>query len=89
MEHVIDQQEQYSRHPNLRVHGLPETGDVDDATAVVMTVRNNKMSLKPPIERHQIERIAIAFGRRLTSRAHFTLAQSLSDFDAKQLEKRH
>ncbi|KAI0238390.1 hypothetical protein LSAT2_010933, partial [Lamellibrachia satsuma] len=30
MEHVINQQEQYSRHPNLRVRGLPETGDVDD-----------------------------------------------------------
>ena len=55
MENAIDQQEQFSRRPNVRVHGLPETGDMEDATVVVMAVVN-KMSLQPPLRRHHIER---------------------------------
>ena len=45
----IDHQEQYSRRPNMRIHGVPEHGN-EDTTAIVMDVINSKMSFKPPLE---------------------------------------
>ena len=52
--HTIDNQEQYSRRPNMRIHEVPEH-DNEDITAIVMGVINSKMSFKPPLEPSQLE----------------------------------
>ena len=55
MEENIDHQEQYSRRPNMRIHGVPEH-DNEDTTTIVMDVTNSKMSFKPSLESSQLER---------------------------------
>ena len=52
--HTIDNQEQYSRRPNMRIHEVPEH-DNEDTTTIVMGVINSKMSFKPPLEPSQLE----------------------------------
>ena len=55
MEEKIYHQEQYSRRPNMRIHGVHEH-DNKDTTTIVMDVINSKMSFKPPLESSQLER---------------------------------
>ena len=56
MEEQCDQLEQYSRRPNLRLSGVPETGEREDTTAKVMAVVNGKLGLIPHLQTHHIER---------------------------------
>ena len=48
MEENIDHQEQHSRRPNMRIHGVHQH-DNEDTTTIVMGVINSKMSFKPPL----------------------------------------
>ena len=64
MEEQCDQLEQYSRRPNLRLSGVPETGEGEDTTAKVMAVVNGKLGLTPSLQPHHIERSHRA-GKRL------------------------
>ena len=43
-----DNLEQYSRRCNLRIHGIPETGDGEDTTLKVLELVNAKMAVTPP-----------------------------------------
>ena len=51
LEDDLDAQQQYSRRPNLRIHGIPEpAGDSDENTdAIILDVVNNKIKLRPKI----------------------------------------
>ena len=42
--------EQYTRRPNLRIHGVPETGEGEN------TVISDKMGVTPPPSLHDLER---------------------------------
>ena len=64
MEEQCDQLEQYSRRPNLRLSGVPETGEGEDTTAKVMAIVNGKLGLTPPLQPHHIER-SHRVGKRL------------------------
>ena len=50
-----DETEQYSRRPNLRFQGLPETEGEDTSTKIIMLV-NEKMRLDPPPMASDLER---------------------------------
>ena len=54
LESAIDCQEQYSRRQNLRINGIPETGDTEDATTAVLNLVNTTMAIKPQLQRHTI-----------------------------------
>ena len=54
LESVIDSQEQYSRRQNLRINGIPETGDTEDITTAVLNLVNHTMAIKPQLQRHAI-----------------------------------
>ncbi|KAK2162738.1 hypothetical protein NP493_1504g00001 [Ridgeia piscesae] len=49
-----DNQEQYSRRCNLRIHGIPETGDGEDTTLKVLDLVNAKMAVTPPVAKEDI-----------------------------------
>ena len=54
---LIDQAQQYSRRPNLRIAGIPEPGPEGECTdAKVLELVNGKLQVNPPLELHQIER---------------------------------
>ena len=54
LESAIDSQEQYSRRQNLRINGIPETGDTEDITTAVLNLVNHTMAIKPQLQRHAI-----------------------------------
>ena len=55
LEEAADNTEQYSRRPNLRVHGLAEKADENTDQLIVKLV-NDQMQFQPPIQLNQIER---------------------------------
>ena len=56
LETAVDDTEQYSRRPNLRIQGIAETGAGEDARAKVLTVANTVMKLDPPLQDDDLER---------------------------------
>ena len=56
LEESSDILEQYTRPPNLGIHGVPETGEGDDIDATVLAVINDKMGVTPPPSLHDAER---------------------------------
>ena len=55
LEEAADNTEQYSRRPNLRVHGIAEQADENTDQLIVKSV-NDQMQFQPPIQPNQIER---------------------------------
>ena len=55
LEEAADNTEQYSRRPNLRVHGIAEQADENTDQQIVKLV-NDEMQFQPPIQLNQIER---------------------------------
>ena len=55
VEEAADNTEQYSRRPNLRVHGIAEQADENTDQLIVKLV-NDQMQFQPPIQLNQIER---------------------------------
>ena len=55
LEEAADNTEQYSRRPNLRVHGIDEKADENTDQLIVKLV-NDQMQFQPPIQLNQIER---------------------------------
>ena len=49
LEDDLDAQQQYSRRPNLRIHGIPEPAGDENTDAIVLDVVNNKIKLRPKI----------------------------------------
>ena len=58
LEEAADSTEQYSRRPNLRVHGIPETktDDSENTDQLIVKLVNVDMNFQPPIQLNQIER---------------------------------
>ena len=56
LEESSDNLEQYTRRPNLRIHGVPETGQGKDTNATVLAVIDDKMGVTPPLSLHDLER---------------------------------
>ena len=56
LEESSDNLEQYTRRPNLRIHGVPETGEGENTDATVLAVINDKMGVTPPPSLHDLER---------------------------------
>ena len=55
-EREIDNLEQYTRRPNLRISGIPDTGEGEDTTEKVLAVINGKLGLAPPLLPQHAER---------------------------------
>ena len=49
-----DKLEQYSRRCNLRIHGIPETGEVEDTTLKLLELVNAKMAITPTVAKEDI-----------------------------------
>ena len=56
MEREIDNLEQYTRRPNLRISGIPDTGEGEDTTEKVLAVINGKLGLAHPLLPQHVER---------------------------------
>ena len=58
LEEAADSTEQYSRRPNLRVHGIPETktDDSENTDQLIVKLVNEDINFQPPIQLNQIER---------------------------------
>ena len=56
LESESDKVEQYSRRANIHICGIPDGGDAESIDEEVLSVINNLMGMKPPVERHQLER---------------------------------
>ena len=64
LESEMDSAEQYSRRPNLKVYGIPETRDGgEDTDEKILAVINGRIGFEPPVQRHQLER-SHRIGRR-------------------------
>ena len=55
LEEAADNTEQYSRHPNQRVHGIAEQAD-ENTDQLIIKLVNDQMQFQPPIQLNQIER---------------------------------
>ena len=49
MEDDFVAQQQYSRRPNIRIHGIPEPAGDENTHAIVLDVVSNKIKLRPKI----------------------------------------
>ena len=58
----LDDLQQYSRKPSIRVFGIPE-GDHDNTDDLLLKLFNNKMKMSPQIQLHDIE-ISHRVGRK-------------------------
>ena len=56
LEIEADRHEQYTRRPNLRIQGLPETGNIHNTDEVALQLFNEHMDIRPPISLDDIER---------------------------------
>lgn len=58
MEEQLDRQEQYTRRPNLRLHGIPENMNGEDTTKIALSIFNDadKMAMSPQITLEDLER---------------------------------
>ena len=52
----VDNLQQYSRRPNLRIYGIRDTHDGEDTDSKVVTLINRDLKLNPPIKQTDIER---------------------------------
>ena len=52
----VDNLQQYSRRPNLRIYGIRDTHDGEDTDSKVITLINRDLKLNPPIKQTDIER---------------------------------
>ena len=68
LEESSDNLEQYTHRPNLRIHGVPVTGEGDDTDATVLAVISDKMGVTPPPSLHDLEGSHRIGGKRTGSR---------------------
>ena len=59
--------EQYTRRPNLRIHGVPETDEGKDTDATILAVINDKMGVTPQLSMHDLDRSYRLGGKRTGS----------------------
>ena len=93
-----DSLEQYTRRPNLRFEGIPETDNGEDTDAKVLEIANSELGMTPPLELDDLER-SHRLGRRIDkdcrprTRAIIVRFQSeqysiSGTFDRKKIEER-
>ena len=56
LEFELDELQQYTRRPNLRIQDIEEDFRGEDLERKVLAVRNSHMKVDPPVERKDIER---------------------------------
>ena len=56
LELELDELQQYSRRPNLRLQGIEDDARGEDLERKLLSVINGEMKLDPPVERRDIER---------------------------------
>ena len=56
LELELDELQQYTRRPNLRIQGIEEDIRGEDLERKVLAVINGQIKLDPPVERKDIER---------------------------------
>ena len=52
----VDNLQQYSKRPNLRIYGVTDMHDGEDTDSKVITLINRDLKLNPPIKQTDIER---------------------------------
>ena len=66
LEFELDELQQYTRRPNLRIQGIEEDFRGEDLESKVLAVINSHMKVDPLVERKDIERCH-RLGRRLAT----------------------